>query len=168
MGVGAAELTAGRARPLAVVEVLVLRAVVAACAVPRTQDLSAELVPLPPLWFLPCCPQPPLASPGTAEAGVPTVSAPPRPACHGPRGSRLTPAPRSCPDPLEAGSPLGGLSLSAPGTFHVGVREAVQLLGAEARLVVPCAVGLLGVLELATAHSCVGVVEVAVDSWEDG
>lgn len=59
-------------------------------------------------------------------------------------------------------SPLHGC------TFDVGDWEALQLLRAEARLVVPRAVGLLGVLELAVTSLCVAVVEAAVDGWEDG
>lgn len=53
-------------------------------------------------------------------------------------------------------------------TFDVGVWKALQLLGAEARPVVPRAVGLRGVLVLTIARPRVGVVEVAVDGWEDG
>lgn len=43
----------------------------------------------------------------------------------------------------------------------------MQPLGTEARLVVPRAVGLLRVLELAAVRPRVGVVEAAVDGWQD-
>lgn len=67
----------------------------------------------------------------------------------------------------EAISSLGQPFLVPNRTLNVGVRETLQLLGTEAGLVVPCAVGLLGVLELAITRPRVGVVEVAVDGWEE-
>lgn len=67
----------------------------------------------------------------------------------------------------EAISSLGQPLLVPSCTLNVGVRETLQLLGTEAGLVVPRAVGLLGVLELAVTRPRVGVVEVAVDGWEE-
>lgn len=55
-----------------------------------------------------------------------------------------------------------------PGTFDVAAWDALWLAGAEAGLVVPRAVGLLGVLVLAVAVLRVRVVEAAVDGWEEG
>lgn len=101
-----------------------------------------------------------IASPPPAPVVVCTLqAAPPFPALglQAPlRQPRKPSVPRADPSPLHSC------------TFDVGDREALQLLRAEARLVVPRAVGLLGVLELAVTSLRVGVVEAAVDGWEDG
>lgn len=131
-----AELTAGNAAPRAVVEILVLGAVVAAWRGGGTEgDGEAPL---------PCLSTPsPLPLPEAWMQG---------PLCHTPR---LRPRPPS------------GRALSAGRTFGVGVWEALRVPGAEARLVVPRAAGLLAVLVCAVPLS-VGVVEVTVDGWEKG
>lgn len=151
----------------------------------RTADFSAwswtPLFPRP--WSLPC-PQPLPAHPRNSRQWCPLlVPTPSCPALCPPvltspvaiSGSRLAHAPPRALDPKPlsthwargAISPLGGPPPLHGRTFSVGVGEAVQPLGTEAWLVVPRAVGLLRVLELAVVCPRVGVVEAAVDGWQD-
>ena len=110
--------------------------------------------PLPQAWSLPSLCRPLPRSPGTGAR--------PGPHCQ----TRLHILPASTPNPSRPAPPP--VSFSAPSTFDVGARDAPWPLGAEAWLVVPCTVGLLGILVLAAAHLRVGVVEVAVDGWGEG
>ena len=177
-------LTARRAHPRVVVEVLVLGAVVAtwgwcqerlglsagaggpspsglgSCPLCRScPSLCPELQRLLPLVPYP---QPPCTGPLTPHilpVAAPWLQALPSTTCRALAFMPVSTWPR------EPSVPWANLSLSVPRTFDVGPREALQVVGAEARLVVPRAVGLLGVLEPAGACPCVRVVEVAVDGW---
>lgn len=180
------ELTAWQARPLVVVEVLVLGAVVAAwgCG-DRPSSVPASGGPPSPGLCPSLCPCPVPASCLNPRRRCPVLLPTARhpvlctwclshmPPVGGPMapGLALLHLPVLAPQApvlLAWGAPsvlCSDPSLCA-GTFNV-VWDALWPPWAEARLVVPRAVGLLGVLVLAAAHLRVGIVEVAVDGWKE-